>query len=269
MTAPDPLREAVARRLFSWDTEEHPEPKPTWGNLAEHQREVWRSGADAVLALLDARPAPEGVTLTEAEWEELRSRCPACSGLGCVGCEDVASSVERIIAARQAPTALDREAVIGSIHRALAPRMMEVFEAVTGSQAKYDALLDLLADAVLAALPGVTQAPTVAFDVETVGGELDRHGYVRTTAGHECPCGHVYCEQPPGAYMEPDRGWLNEAIRDHKAAAVVAADPRRTEAEVKAEALREAAERFATGAAERIGGEARATHDGPNARDRD
>lgn len=46
-----PSREDIARRLFEWDTEEHPEPRPTWADLTVDQEEFERS-ADAVLALL-------------------------------------------------------------------------------------------------------------------------------------------------------------------------------------------------------------------------
>lgn len=47
-----PDREAVARRFFEWDTDEHPEPRPTWEGLSDAQRVVWRTGADAVLDLI-------------------------------------------------------------------------------------------------------------------------------------------------------------------------------------------------------------------------
>lgn len=47
-----PDREAVARRFFEWDTDEHPEPRPTWEGLSDAQRDVWRTGADAVLDLI-------------------------------------------------------------------------------------------------------------------------------------------------------------------------------------------------------------------------
>lgn len=59
-------------------------------------------------------------------------------------------------------------------------------------------------------------------DREAVAKAIDQHGYTRTEVGHECPCGHVYCEQGPGAYMEPDRDWLHGAIKDHQADAVLA-----------------------------------------------
>jgi len=41
--------EAAARDLFAWDVEEHDDPAPTWEDLNEAQRDVWRSGAQAAL----------------------------------------------------------------------------------------------------------------------------------------------------------------------------------------------------------------------------
>lgn len=109
----------------------------------------------------------------------------------------------------------------------------------------YEFEAERIADVLLAA--GWTRPVPDGDAIERAAEALDQHGYERTAMGHECPCGHIYASQPPGAYMEPHRGELNDAIRDHKAERIVAAlasparEPGRSEAEVKAEALREAA----------------------------
>ncbi len=41
--------EAAAKALFYWDTEDHPEPRPSWLSLSEEQMDIWRSGARAAL----------------------------------------------------------------------------------------------------------------------------------------------------------------------------------------------------------------------------
>ena len=40
---------AAAKSLFQWDIEHHREPRPTWDGLTNEQRDVWHSGAVAVL----------------------------------------------------------------------------------------------------------------------------------------------------------------------------------------------------------------------------
>ena len=70
-----PSVEAVAVALFAWDTDEHPHPRPTWSDLSEDQRGVWRSGAQAVLALLPGRTVDE---VWRAAWES----CCLRSGVG-------------------------------------------------------------------------------------------------------------------------------------------------------------------------------------------
>lgn len=45
----DSVLEWAAKGMFMWDTDGHPDPVPTWDGLTESQRDVWRSGAHAVL----------------------------------------------------------------------------------------------------------------------------------------------------------------------------------------------------------------------------
>lgn len=44
--------EEIAQAMFRWDTAEHPAPAPTWESLTEDQRNVWRSGAEAIRTTL-------------------------------------------------------------------------------------------------------------------------------------------------------------------------------------------------------------------------
>lgn len=68
LTAPvtDAEVEALARTLFEWDTEEHPDPKPSWSVLTQVQRDVWLSGAAAVVAASGRRHLP--TEPDEREW---------------------------------------------------------------------------------------------------------------------------------------------------------------------------------------------------------
>lgn len=70
-----PDRDTIARTLFTWDTDEHPDPRPTWDGLTDEQRDVWRSGADAVLAVLSGR------TEAQVKAEALREAAEEAGGL--------------------------------------------------------------------------------------------------------------------------------------------------------------------------------------------
>lgn len=185
------------------------------------------AAADAVLALpgVTQSPTPNAVTIST---EGLASREELMRVVdGDVIPNWARTPIRRVIEAmgQQAPTTLDREAVARVIYERTTTNTTAEWDDV-GVDTRRRYLED--ADAVLA-LPGVTQAPTVALDVETVARELDQHRWDRS--GDYCTCG---------------AGWFKRGheFADHLANAIVAADPRRTEAEVKAEGAIEALEHF-------------------------
>lgn len=52
MTITQEQLEKAARAFFEWDTEYHPEPKPTWDNRTEEQTDVWKEGVSTILTTL-------------------------------------------------------------------------------------------------------------------------------------------------------------------------------------------------------------------------
>lgn len=146
-----------------------------WGRYGPMAPEAWQI-LDGIRAVLDGHPVPEGVTLTEAEREDVARAAGYAVG-GYLATHDLYPAVERVLDAR-------------------------------------------------------LSVPAVGLDVETVA-RIQFEASARLSAielGLDDPV--TWAE-----LSDKDRQHLLDC-----AAAVVAADPRRSEAEVKAEALREAAD---------------------------
>lgn len=66
--------------------------------------------------------------------------------------------------------------------------------------------------------------PEPTADRDELAELLVGHGFTYSDIGGVCPgCDHVYFEKPRGAYMDPDLDWLDGAIKEHRADAIIAA----------------------------------------------
>ena len=210
MTAPDPLREALT--ALTYQSDDGTEYEHTEG--CEGEAECPGCWAQDIRALLDAHPAPEGdrtrALLAQADRLHFFLIGDLLAALGIT--DDLTD--EQVAALLDGCDCSGEE---GSRHL-----LWHIVQ-------QRDTALALIA---------ARQAPTVALDVETVARVQGAHRLRWLTIGS--PDGCHGCDWAPSAQQMDGDDLVAEHAR-HLAAAVVAADPRRTEAQVKAEALREAA----------------------------
>jgi hypothetical protein len=64
----DSIRDELAKAFFEWDTDENPN-HPTWGSVTDAQRDIWLSGADAILSAfaVSRRSANHAELIAEAK----------------------------------------------------------------------------------------------------------------------------------------------------------------------------------------------------------
>ena len=129
-----------------------------WGVIWERAYEIADRAekAEAEVARLTARPDPAWdeeatrVALVDAQLASVRQVMEdGYPSIFVRSNEDAADAALAVVREHQ-PVKPHREALRVAHHRALMPQAMSIFAAVGGTQADYDALLDTLADAVLA-----------------------------------------------------------------------------------------------------------------------
>lgn len=224
MSAPEPLREALAALADDWECKA--ELLVTRGGSSEPYSELLaaqhRLHAKPLRDLLDAHPAPVGVELTDAERRDLSVALYGRGHEDWLTAGPLLEAVKRIIAARQAPIMLDRKAVLTTVLSVLTNGDNYPLSTAIALWGRDCAPLgNLVTDAVLA-LPGVTVAP----DENVVARALSEHrfpGEFLTALGEAwviCSCGErVNLEVVGGRHVVVEGA--ARAFEEHQSAAVM------------------------------------------------